>query len=471
MGKISFYLNDRLVECERPQGMVLADYLRGDERLTGVRIGCREGECGACTVLVGKVRCGVFSYQNVASCLMPLGQVQGAHVLTIEGINPADGGLNPVQQAFLDNGATQCGFCTPGFILSLTAFFCNSEDLSLADALDAVDGNICRCTGYEPIRRAILALIDTWAPRIDSAKPRLAWLAAQGFLPEICLTMEENLTTLGVSGEVPEPDAILVAGATDLLVQKPDTLLASPLHFLEAPGCGVREVGDSLRIAGTFNVSRLREDETIRKHFKKIREQTARISSTIMRNRATIAGNIVNASPIGDLSIMFLALGAKLHIRSGEKVRERELDGFFQGYKKYDLAQGEVIEELAIHLPGKESRFAFDKVAMRRYLDIAACNAALRLDYDGKTMTNVRIAAGGVAPVPLLLKQAAAVAEGKAPGAAMVRECAAAALAEVTPIDDVRGSAAYKKTVLRQILFGLFLELFPETLSFEELVP
>ena len=467
---IRFYLNDKLVETERPPGSILVDFIRGDERLTGTKIGCREGECGACTVLLGKNRCGEFSYKAVASCLMALGQVDGAHVITIEGLNPPEG-LNPIQQAFVDFGATQCGFCTPGFILSLTGFFCNSPELTLEDAFDAVDGNICRCTGYESIRRAIASLCGTVGKDIDTGKPRLEELVKAGLLPDSFAGIVEKIASLEpLRTEADDEDAVLVAGATDLLVQKPDELLESRLKFLEEPECGIREEDGRVVIAGTVNVSTLRQNPVIGKYLTKIREQTNRISSTLMRNRATIAGNIVNASPIGDLSIMFLALDGELSIRKGDSVRTTPLREFFTGYKQYDLAKGEIIEEISIPALEKDERFAFDKVAMRHYLDIASCNAAVSLRYDGKKIHTVRISAGGVAAYPFFLSKASAVLEGQALSADVLKKAVDTALSEVKPIDDIRGTAGYKRMLLRQILFGLFLEIFSGEITFEELM-
>jgi len=467
---IRFYLNSRLVETNRPHGSILVDFIRGEQRHTGTKIGCREGECGACTVLLGKTRCAVFSYKAVASCLMALGQVNGAHVITIEGLNPPVG-LNPIQQAFVDFGATQCGFCTPGFILSLTGFFCSSAELSLEDAFDSVDGNICRCTGYESIRKAIRFLLETVGRDINTGKPRLQELMKAGILPESFSGTEEKLNVLHPkSREEAEEEAVLVAGATDLLVQNPEKLLRSKLRFLEPPEYAIREDKGRIVIAGTVTVSLLRQDPVIGKYLTKIKEQSNRISSTLMRNRATIAGNIVNASPIGDLSVMFLALDGELSIRKGEAVRTKPLRKFFTGYKEYDLAGGEIIEEISIPVLESDARFAFDKVAMRRYLDIASCNAAVFLRYEGEAIHTAGIAAGGVAAYPLFLKQASAVLEGQPLSAELLQEAVNTALSEIKPIDDIRGTAGYKRLLLRQILFGLFLEIFSDKISFEELM-
>ena len=151
---IRFILNEKETATSLPAGTVLLDYIRYHQHLMGTKIGCREGDCGACTVLVGEIKDNRLQYQSMTSCLLPLGNVQGKHIVTIEGINPGNGELNPIQQAMADEGATQCGFCTPGFIMSLAGFCLNDQEATKENAIAAVDGNICRCTGYKSIERA-----------------------------------------------------------------------------------------------------------------------------------------------------------------------------------------------------------------------------------------------------------------------------------------------------------------------------
>ncbi|MDQ1353775.1 MAG: xanthine dehydrogenase small subunit, partial [Acidobacteriota bacterium] len=195
---IKFLINDREVETNAPAGTVTLDFIRGQQKLPGTKEGCREGECGACTVLLGELKDNEVHYKAVASCLLPLGELAGKHIVTVEGINtpgPA-GALTPIQQAITDEGASQCGFCTPGIIMSLTGFFLSSAALDYHDAIDALDGNICRCTGYLPNRRAAQKLCETFSPLLDANKNRILQLVEWSILPGYFLHIHEQLTAL-----------------------------------------------------------------------------------------------------------------------------------------------------------------------------------------------------------------------------------------------------------------------------------
>lgn len=471
---IRFILNGKLTETTVSPGMVALDFVRQDRKLTGTKEGCKEGECGACTVLIGRLDEGVVRYKAVASCLLPVGELRNKHLLTIEGVNGEE--LTPIQQAFVDEGATQCGFCTPGFVMSLTGFFINSRDLSYDDALDAVDGNICRCTGYVAIRQAIMNLCDTYSKKLDPDRDRFEQLVDWGILPAGCREVPALLAKLEAEdprkpGECGE-DSVLVAGGTDLYVQRPDELLGAELRFISDNRelCRIRQDGDQIVIGGGVNVADMKRNPIIQKYFPLIREKLNRISSTIMRNRATVAGNIVNASPIGDLSVMFIALGARLELVKDGVKREIALKDFFKGYKKLDLQPGELVAAVVFDAPDKKTRFDYDKVSQRRYLDIASCNSAITLKMDGDTIVSADIAAGGVAAVPFYLKETAAFLAGRKVNAETVKGAADTALGEISPISDVRGTAEYKSLLLRQLIFGHFLKLFPNQVKFEEVI-
>ena len=495
-----FFLNDRIVTTDEPAGKVLLDFVRRDARHTGAKEGCKEGECGACTVLLGQLEEGGLVYRNAASCLVPLGDAAGRHAVTIEGLNKPDGTLNPIQQAFVDAGATQCGFCTPGFILSLTAFFLNSPKLLFEDALDAVDGNLCRCTGHVAIREAITRLCDEFGARLDPKKDRVGQLISWGILQPWMADMQMRLAELekkhpagaqsgaeagaavfvGGSGKdvistshSGKDAAVFVGGGTDAFVQRPEALRHARLSFLSRrPELSfITEEGDSVAIGGGTTVEKMRQSELLARVLPGNKHTMTLISSTIMRNRATAAGNLVNASPIADLAILFLALGAALDLEASDGAKRGvALADFYKGYKKLDLGEGELVRTIRFKKPGGSAKFSFEKVSQREYLDIASVNTALLLTVEGKTITGAALSAGGIAPVPKLLTETARALTGKPLEAATVRAAVTVMDGEIAPIDDVRGSAGYKRRLLSQLVFAHFMKLFPNEFTLENLL-
>ncbi|OGS52057.1 MAG: hypothetical protein A3J79_00960 [Elusimicrobia bacterium RIFOXYB2_FULL_62_6] len=455
---LSFILNEREVRTDERPGLVLLEFIRGTACLSGTKDACREGECGACTVLVGARRAdGSVAYKACASCLLPLGAVDGCHVVTVEGLGGDS--LTLAQKLIVENNASQCGFCTPGIVLSLTGFCLASPELSYENAVDALDGNICRCTGYVSIRNAARALCEKLAGIDKDPAGRLAALLAAGVVPEYFRAIPERLAQLRADPRPSCEDAVLVAGGTDLFAQRPEQLFESGLCFL-SDRCDldyVRADGGALRAGGGVTIEDFRRSEAVKKHFPALVGDLLLHSSAILRNRATLTGNIVNASPIADAAIMLLALNARLVITaSGGAKREVPLDKFFLGYKKTDLACGELVTEIVIPLPTAGARYNFEKVSNRATLDIAAVNTALLITTgpDGK-ITGLRLSAGGVAPVPLLIGGLEAF-YGRRPDAETIEAIAAAAGAAAKPIDDIRGSAAYKKLLLGQLVRAHF---------------
>jgi len=453
---LSFLLNQRRVDCLQPPGSVLLDFVREVAGLPGTKEACREGECGACTVLVGRPRLdGSVEYRACASCLLPVGDVGGCHVVTVEGLAPA--GLTLVQRLIVEHSASQCGFCTPGIVLSLTGFCLTSPDFAEADALDALDGNLCRCTGYVAIRRAAHALCEALAPLDHDPVTRVATLVQAGVLPEYFLSIPERIAGLEVPTDEAGEGAVLVAGGTDLFVQRPEELEHTELRFLSrrrdlATLCVDEE---TLRVGGGVTLEDFRTSPEVRAHFPSLTTDLLLHSSAILRNRATLAGNLVNASPIGDASILLLALDARLVLvaRDGGR-REVPVDRFFKGYKQIDLACGELIAEILIPRLPHGTTLHFEKVSNRTILDIAAVNSALRLTRDeAGRIVDLRLSAGGVAPVPLLLGGLEGFI-GRPADRATFAELAQVVAAAVQPIDDVRGSAAYKRLLLHQLVIA-----------------
>lgn len=448
----SFILNYELVRTGEKPGLTVLEFVREVKCLSGTKEACREGECGACTVLVGRRAAdGSVAYKACASCLLPLGDVDGCHVVTVEGLAGAD--LTLVQRLIVDHSASQCGFCTPGIVLSLTGYCLGAQKISCEGAADALDGNICRCTGYVAIRNAARALCERLARLETPPAKRAGELAAAGVVPSYFIDIPERLEQLAGAPSPAGKDAVLVAGGTDLFVQRPEQLLESELCFLSrrADLDYVKLDGDVLRVGGAVTIEDFRLSEPVRRHFPALEKDFLLHSSAILRNKATLAGNIVNASPIGDATIILLALDARLVITGEKGRREVPLSRFYLGYKKTDLACGELVSEILIPLLPRGARYRFEKVSNRTTLDIAAVNTAMRLTTGpGGAIADLRVSAGGVAPVPMLLDLNSL--KGLKPGAETAEAAREAAEAAAKPIDDIRGSADYKKLLLGRLV-------------------
>ncbi|MBC6991132.1 FAD binding domain-containing protein [Hymenobacter sp. BT491] len=468
---IKFILNDREVSTALPPGTVLLDYIRYEKNLTGTKIGCREGDCGACTVLVGDSCHDRLRYRSFTSCLTPLGNVQGKHVVTVEGINTE--GLNPIQQAMVDESATQCGFCTPGFVMSL-AGFCLSDKLpTQQNAIAAIDGNICRCTGYKSIERATARVAQLLEDR-NGTEPA-EFVAQQQILPRYFASIQERLHALAATtspnGHASPQTVQRVGGGTDLYVQKHTEMVETANHFLlyNPDLQGVTREGNRCVIGGAATVTDLAESAVMQEFFPEFRPYLRLVSSTPIRNMATVAGNFVNASPIGDLTIMFLALDATLTLSDGHTSREIPLRQFYQGYKLLAKTPNETIASIRFALPDERTQFNFEKVSKRTHLDIASVNSACCLSTRGDLITAASVSAGGVGPTPMFLAKTSAFLTGKAISEELVQEAAELAQTEISPISDARGTETYKRLLLSQLLKAHFLTLFPH-LSPQELL-
>jgi len=443
---------------------VLLDYIRYDQHLKGTKIGCREGDCGACTVLVGELTGDQLRYRSFTSCLTPLGNLQGKHVVTVEGINQE--GLNPIQQAMVDESATQCGFCTPGFVMSLAGFCLSEKEATCQNAVAAVDGNICRCTGYKSIERAATRVAHLLEKR--NGEEPTTFVAQQRILPDYFAGIKPRLQALAPeaspNGHVPDHMPQFVGGGTDLYVQKHETMRELAAQFLfDHPSLqGITREGNRCVIGGAATVTDLAESTVLREFFPEFCGFLRLVSSTPIRNMATVVGNFVNASPIGDLTIMFLALNAQLVLSDGYTTREVPLRAFYQGYKQLAKTPQENITAIWFELPDAHTKFNFEKVSKRTHLDIASVNSAFQLTVTNGFITAASLSAGGVGPTPRLLPKASSFLVGKEVSEALIQETAELAQTEVSPISDARGTETYKRLLLTQLIKAHFLGLFPQ---------
>jgi xanthine dehydrogenase small subunit len=533
---IDFILNDKDISTDLPAGMTVLDFVRYRQNLKGTKIGCREGDCGACTILVGELVDGLVNYRTMTSCLMPLANAAGKHIVTVEGINPSDGELTPVQQAIVDESGTQCGFCTVGFVMSLTGYCIDETDKTREMALSSVDGNICRCTGYKSIERAaanVRQIIErrqrdrqvSSPTETGESNPRgiedyLKVALARKIVPEYFSNISNRLSALipnDPQSTIRNPRSF-VSGGTDVYVQKPDAVADSDsAHlFYDEELRGIRDAGEYIEIGASATVTDLLVSPVMRSIFPDLYKHLKLVSSTPIRNMATLAGNFVNASPIGDMTVWFLALDGEIilepaggnttmrdreediHATTIDELRRIALKDLYLGYKQLAKTDDEIIKSIRFRKPGDGFRFNFEKVCKRTYLDIATVNTAIwikvssplpgatvvpellrgKLNKDpllGKEehdpsqndlsdvvyrIEEAHVAAGGVAPIPLYLKETSRFLTGREVNAETVAEACEIIQTEISPISDVRGTAEYKRLLLRQLFKAHFIELF-----------
>jgi xanthine dehydrogenase small subunit len=317
---IVFILNNEDISTSEPSGATVLDFVRYRKNLKGTKIGCREGDCGACTILVGELVDDEVKYRSMTSCLMPLANAAGKHIVTVEGINPEDGSLTPVQAAMVDESGTQCGFCTVGFVMSLTGFCIDDTAKTPEMGVSAVDGNICRCTGYKSIERAAMRLSEPPASAGGQSDGDRA-SCVPGYFAGIASRLKELHTTVADGTGHPLTQAVptVVGGGTDVYVQRPDHMAETdsrPLLYDEHLR-GIRDLGDHIEIGASATVTDLLESSVMQSVFPDLYKHLKLVSSTPIRNMATLAGNFVNASPIGDMTVWFLALDAELELAPG----------------------------------------------------------------------------------------------------------------------------------------------------------
>jgi xanthine dehydrogenase small subunit len=467
---IKLILNDLLVETESRPTTVLLDFIRKDKKLTGTKEGCREGDCGACTVLLGELTGDGVKYKSINSCLVPLGDVNGKHVVTIEGLNVS--GLTPIQEAIVDEGGTQCGFCTPGFIISMTGYFLNHKNVNVNETIYWLGGNVCRCTGYGGIKRAAEYTVNLFEKNNPKKKFHLNNLIALNILPEYFLFIEKKLGHIK-SDKLKESKAarVIISGGTDLYVQQWENLVQTDAELISSNKkfSGISLTKNQIKIGSTTTIEEIRTSQILQKYFPQWESYLNLFGSLPIRNRATIGGNIVNASPIGDMTNILVALDAELHL-NGKKKRSTFLRNFYKAYKTLDKKKDEIIEWITFPIPPKNSLFNFEKVSKRTYLDIASVNSTLACLQSRGKITCLGISAGGIAPIPFFLKRTCEYLNGKEVNTDNVKYAAKIAMEEVSPISDARGSADYKRLLLRQLIYAHFIKLFPDKINVEKLL-
>ncbi|GMQ81865.1 MAG: FAD binding domain-containing protein [Rhodothermia bacterium] len=465
--ELHFILNDSEVHVSEESGTLVLDFLRETKRLTGTKEGCREGDCGACAVLIGELVEDEVHYKSVTSCLMPVGELDGKHLVTIEGLNLE--ALSAVQQAIVDNGATQCGFCTPGIVVSLTGYLIErNRDIDLNGVKTALGGHLCRCTGYRSLKDCHHHLQSGVGKATGVHE-----LVEGGILPDYFSNIDQRLRAIQIENarERPSGEQFVIAGGTDVYVQWGNDIPGSePILLNRYPELrGIHDMDDYIGIGALTTFEEFSQHPLVLEYIPEIQEYMMEIASVQIRNRATLAGNVINASPVGDMTILLLALGADLLLKEGEIERIVPLSEFYEGYKELAKTPGELLTEIRIPKPPSDARINWEKVSKRRYLDIASVNSTAVIRVNGRAILEATLTVGGVAPIPLLLASTGRFLKGKQISADVIQEAAAIAQSEIAPISDVRGSADYKRLLVRQLIFAHFLRLVPECISAESL--
>ncbi len=444
-----FILNNTDIETNLPNGTTLLDFIRYEKNLKGTKIGCREGDCGACTILVGTLENGEVQYQSATSCLMAIGNANGKHIVTIEGIN--DKALTPVQAAFAENNASQCGFCTPGFIMSLTGCCINKPAVNNETAIASMDGNVCRCTGYQSIKLAAKDVAGLMQE--NNAKNNIDFAIENNIVPTYFNGITNRLNDLQIEMAVQTDFHFIVGGGTDLYVQKHHEVVEADLHFsLQKNKNYIIENNSEIEIGAATTVTKFAESSIIRNIFPNLAAIIKLVSSTPIRNMATFAGNFINASPIGDFTIFFLALNTQLHFKNSKTNATRivALKDFYKGYKNIDKLFEEELSYFTFTKP--TGFFNFEKVCKRTHLDIASVNTAIHLVVKDGIIIDVQIAAGGVGPVPMLLSKTNAFLTGKKITEENIQAALEILSTDISPISDARGTATYKSLLLQQLI-------------------
>ena len=463
---IRFVLNGEIVETDvvDPTRTVL-QFLREDLALKGTKEGCAEGDCGACTIVVVEIDHSGddVELKTVNACIQFLPTIDGKELITVDGLQGKSDGLHPVQQAMVDHHGSQCGFCTPGFVMSLYALYRTNPEPSRQEIDDALAGNLCRCTGYRPIiaaAQSMQATSDDWNPgehldALRSAARRDELIVEQGgrrfFAPRDIASLAEHY------GDY--PDATILAGGTDigLWVTKQYRELETIIYTGRvAQMLDMRATKTHLEIGGAVTLTHA--IPAIIEQYPGLTELFRRFASPPIRNAGTLGGNIANGSPIGDSMPALMVVGASLVLRQGDSERELALDNFYHDYQVNDLQPGEFVARIRIPLSEDGVLVSSQKWSKRFDQDISAVCTAYRLQLDGEKVTEFRMACGGVAATIRRATNCETAINGAVWGEATIDKACEALTKDFAPISDMRASADIRLVAVQNLLRRFWLE-------------
>ena len=477
---IRFLLNGKTIELDsvEPTRSVL-DFLREEQRCVGTKEGCAEGDCGACTVVLGELVDDKLRLNAINACIQFVPTLDGKALFTVEYLRGGEGDLHPVQQAMVDCHGSQCGFCTPGFVMSLWNAYTDYEVTGHCPDRDElatqISGNLCRCTGYRPILDAGQLMFDLPAIAFDRAGVARQLRALQSPQPLIFShhnvayhapqTLEE-LTHLRLQ----HPEATLLAGCTDigLWVNKQLRKLGdiiyigdiSELKCIDRSATGLR-IGAGVSLSDAYSC--------IAKHYPQLEEMWERFASVPIRNAGTLGGNVSNGSPIGDSMPWLIALGASVVLTSTDGARRMPLESLYVGYMKKSMRVNEVLEAIDVPLPTPSLAFRTYKVSKRFDVDISAVCAAFAIELNNGVVDSARVAFGGMAAIPQRALACEQALQGQLWSEATVQAAMHSLQSDFIPLDDMRATASYRMRIATNLLYRFFLETRPhDPLSAEQ---
>ncbi|MGY8839668.1 MAG: xanthine dehydrogenase small subunit [Pseudomonadales bacterium] len=470
-------LNQTVIEIVDPAAdTTLLQWLRESQHLTATKEGCAVGDCGACTVIVGQLAQGAIAYTSVNACIALLGSLHGCHVITLDTLQGPR--LHPVQKAMLDCHSSQCGFCTPGFVMSLVVWWLNTpaDALATPEAFAkhrhgvelALSGNLCRCTGYHPI----LLAADQLAPMDRATDPLFDQVGGYGHclaqlqsmaskrhqVSAAAYAVPSNLAELALAYEA-SPEARLVAGSTDLALDITHGLKSID-RLIDLTGVAelqlMEERDKQIHIGAGVSLS---EVETFcQKNLPAMSDLLGRFASRQVRNRGTLVGNVANSSPIADIPPLLLVMDAQLILQRGLNQRTIALKEFNLGYKQTALNTGEFIHSVILPLPSSGQRVWVEKVSKRAEDDISATCVAMSVTMEQGTITQINIACGGMAAIPKMASETQRQLLGQALTHQLVAQVPLWLAQDYQPIDDMRASAAYRQQVTANLVQGFLKE-------------
>lgn len=466
-------LNGRRHEVRsRDAFLSLSDYLRRVHGLMGTKIVCSEGDCGACSVLIGRVATdgSRLVYRPIDSCIQFMFQLDGTHIVTVEGLG-GEVEPSPVQQAMIECHGSQCGFCTPGFVVAMTGLLENCDELDEAAMRCGLTGNLCRCTGYLPIVDAGRAIDVARHHRAEELFPsphmRREFSQRRGQPIEVRARWENEehlfmsppnldaaLEFLGTHS-----DATIVAGATDIGVRINKSLAIPPKILDLNRVVELEEVAvENGELVLGSRASWTAIGEICESAFPEFYKIVSVFGAPQIRHVGTIGGNIANASPIADSLPFLYVMDATLELRSRERSRNVPITEFYKGYKKFDLHPGELIAQIRIPLSAEDELLRLYKVSRRRDLDIATFTAAIRMRLDGDVIAEAALAFGAVGPTVIRARKTETYLQGRPLDEDTMRAAGDVAIAEIAPISDVRGAADYRYQLTKNVLLKFFHE-------------